>query len=223
MSPAGPPEPSPDRTAGAEQASSQLKLLGVCLVALRLGALSWGGFIAQVPRIERFLCTGRRSFPLDVVRSWESKAIILPGPSFINFFAIAGFAGGGLVGAFLVPLLLFLPSSVLVCALLGLSRVSMSVSTTVSGVSAFVVFALAGGMGAGAVKFVRRGSGSAWYVVSGVALAGILYLGGNPGLGLLAVLVASLLVTRLARLTPLTRGTRGTRGLVPGSEGRPSS
>lgn len=220
MTPVGPAEPSRVRPSG------QLKLLGLCLVALRLGALSWGGFIAQVPRIERFLCTGRRSFPLEEVRAWESKAIILPGPSFINFFAIAGFASGGLLGAFLVPLLLFLPSSVLVCALLGVSRQSASVNAAVTGVSAFVVFALAGGMGAGAVKFVRRGSGSGWYAVSGLALAFLLYLGGNPGLGLLAVLVASLLVARLtglARRTRIARPARPTCGAVPRSEGRPTA
>lgn len=183
----------------SNEMSNRSSLKNLSFLALRLGMFSWGGFIAQIPPIERLLCGPKRNLPLDLVRRWEHKAIILPGPSFVNFFAIAGYSTGGLVGAFFVPMLLFLPGSILVCALLAVIQVIPSIGHAVNGVDSIMVFALGGGMIAGGIRFLRSSPGSLWYAVSGLFFSIIMWAGGNPGLSLLAVLLVTLFLTSSAR------------------------
>lgn len=164
------------------------------IIAVRLGAVSWGGFVAQIPLLERLLCTGDDGIELELVRSWEHRAIVLPGPSYVNFVAIAGYELAGIVGAFLLPVILLAPGSLVVCLALELSTVYLGVQKIVSGIDVLSVFVIAAGLVSGALRFLRRGTGSLFYAASIVGFYGLIFLGVNPGLSLGAVVVGSLAI-----------------------------
>lgn len=172
--------------------SSKLKRL--ILISIRLGSLSWGGFVAQIPLVERLLCTGEDALDVQEVRGWEHSAIVLPGPSYVNFVAIAGYELAGILGAFLLPIILLIPGSVLVCSILILSTIDTNVQRLAMGVDSLSVFVISAGLVGGALRFLQRGSGSKLYAIGALAFIGLVYVGINPGLSLGAIVLGSVLV-----------------------------
>lgn len=172
--------------------SSHLKRL--ILISIRLGSLSWGGFVAQIPLVERLLCTGEDALDVQEVRGWEHSAIVLPGPSYVNFVAIAGYELAGILGAFLLPIILLIPGSVLVCIILVLSTIDTNVQRLAMGVDSLSVFVISAGLVGGALRFLQRGTGSKLYAIGALAFIGLVYVGINPGLSLGAIVLGSVLV-----------------------------
>lgn len=172
--------------------SSHLKRL--ILISIRLGSLSWGGFVAQIPLVERLLCTGEDALDVQEVRGWEHSAIVLPGPSYVNFVAIAGYKLAGILGAFLLPIILLIPGSILVCIILLLSTIDTNVQRLAMGVDSLSVFVISAGLVGGALRFLQRGTGSKLYAIGALVFIALVYIGINPGLSLGAIVLGSVLL-----------------------------
>lgn len=154
--------------------------------------MSWGGFVAQIPLVERLLCSGEDGLDLELVRNWEHRAIVLPGPSYVNFVAIAGYELAGVIGVFLLPVILLTPGAVLVCTFLALSNFDANIQKFATDVDKLAVFVIAAGLAGGSLRFLQRGSGSRIYAVTSVAFLGLVFVGVNPGLSLGILVIGSI-------------------------------
>lgn len=80
------------------------------LLFLKIGSLSFGGFMALVSVIQKEVCERRKLIESDRITEGVSLATLIPGPIAVNVATYAGYTIGGLAGAFAAWLGVILPS-----------------------------------------------------------------------------------------------------------------
>lgn len=84
---------------------------------LKIGAASWGGYMALVAMIEKQICEIDKAIEEEKIVYAVSLASILPGPTAVNITAYIGYQIKGIKGALISMLAVLLPCFILMMAL----------------------------------------------------------------------------------------------------------
>lgn len=84
---------------------------------LKIGATSWGGYMALIAMIEKQICGIDKAIEEEKIVHAVSLASILPGPTAVNITAYIGYQIRGIKGALVSMLAVLLPCFVLMLAL----------------------------------------------------------------------------------------------------------
>lgn len=84
---------------------------------LKIGATSWGGYMALIAMIEKQICGIDKAIEEEKIVHAVSLASVLPGPTAVNITAYVGYQIRGIKGALISMLAVLLPCFVLMMAL----------------------------------------------------------------------------------------------------------
>jgi chromate transporter len=87
------------------------------LTFLRIGATSWGGFMALISMIQKKVVEKDGNLEANVIMEGISLASVLPGPMAVNVVSFVGYKLGGWAGAFVSVVAVLLPSFLLMLIL----------------------------------------------------------------------------------------------------------
>jgi chromate transporter len=87
------------------------------LTFLRIGATSWGGFMALISMIQKKVVEKDGNLEAHVIMEGISLASVLPGPMAVNVVSFVGYRLGGWAGAFVSVVAVLLPSFLLMLIL----------------------------------------------------------------------------------------------------------
>ncbi|MEO6286956.1 MAG: chromate efflux transporter [Dyadobacter sp.] len=87
------------------------------LTFLRIGATSWGGFMALISMIQKKVVEKDGNLESNVLMEGISLASVLPGPMAVNVVSFVGYRLGGWAGAFVSVVAVLLPSFILMLML----------------------------------------------------------------------------------------------------------
>ncbi|MBL0309871.1 MAG: chromate efflux transporter [Bacteroidetes bacterium] len=94
-----------------------MKLSELFWVFLRIGSISFGGFMALVSVVEKELTQKRKVLSSETILDGISLASVLPGPVAVNMVAFAGYELRGIRGAIISVVAVILPSFILIYSL----------------------------------------------------------------------------------------------------------
>lgn len=92
-------------------------ILYLFLTFLRIGATSWGGFMALISMIQKKVVEKDELMDNRTIMEGISLASVLPGPMAVNVVSFVGYRLGGIKGAFISIFAVLLPSFVLMLVL----------------------------------------------------------------------------------------------------------
>lgn len=92
-------------------------LLYLFLTFLKIGAISWGGFMALISVVQKQLVEKDKKLSDEVILDGISLASVLPGPIAFNVIAYIGYYLKGIKGALISMIAILLPSFLLITAL----------------------------------------------------------------------------------------------------------
>jgi chromate transporter len=100
--------------------SRDISLKYLFFTFLKIGAISWGGFMALISFVQKQLCEKEKVVEDAVIVDSITLASVLPGPMAVNVVSYLGYRLGGMKGALVSMLAILLPSFVLILILTNL-------------------------------------------------------------------------------------------------------
>ncbi len=95
----------------------QISLFRLFLIFLKIGTVSFGGYIALVAAVRKELCSKRNLLNDEQILDFTTLGNVLPGPLSTNVIAACGYAIRGMAGAIAGLLGVILPALILICVL----------------------------------------------------------------------------------------------------------
>jgi chromate transporter len=100
-----------------QQENSQVSLLSLFLMFLKIGSTAFGGFMALISVVQNYVVDRKKLVSHELMMDGISLATILPGPVAVNVVAYTGYQIRGLAGALVCTTAVIIPAFILITSL----------------------------------------------------------------------------------------------------------